>query len=123
MNFPDLDRITIDPRVMGGKPCIRGILITFGAITGLLACGESIDSVLALYLSLEREDIYAALAYATWRAEENDMLLKADDDDCQIIDRFADEARYKEHNAPRIMINPVAYFPRNYWFRAWGYPQ
>jgi uncharacterized protein (DUF433 family) len=77
MNFPDLDRITIDPRVMGGKPCIRGIRITVGTITGLLACGESIDSVLGLYPSLEREDIFAALAYATWRAEEYDMPLKA----------------------------------------------
>ncbi|BCU07274.1 DUF433 domain-containing protein [Allochromatium tepidum] len=77
MNFPDLERITIDPRVMGGKPCIRGIRITVGAITGLLASGESIDSVLELYPSLEREDIYAALAYATWRAEEYDVVLKA----------------------------------------------
>jgi uncharacterized protein (DUF433 family) len=77
MNFPDLDRITIDPRVMGGKPCIRGIRITVGAITGLLACGESIDDVPALYPSLEREDIFAALAYATWRAEEYDLPLKA----------------------------------------------
>lgn len=77
MNFPDLERITIDPRVMGGKPCIRGIRITVGAITGLLASGESIDSVLELYPSLEREDIYAALSYATWRAEEYDLMLKA----------------------------------------------
>jgi uncharacterized protein (DUF433 family) len=77
MNFPELDRITIDPRVMGGKPCIRGIRITVGTITGLLAAGESIETVLELYPSLEREDIYAALAYATWRAEEYDVLLKA----------------------------------------------
>lgn len=77
MNFPDLDRVTIDPRVMGGKPCIRGIRITVGTITGLLASGESIDSVVQLYPSLEREDIYAALAYATWRAEEYDLPLKA----------------------------------------------
>lgn len=77
MKFPELERITIDPRVMGGKPCIRGIRITVGTITGLLASGESVDSVLALYPSLEREDIYAALAYATWRAEEYDLVLKA----------------------------------------------
>ena len=77
MNFPDLDRITIDPRVMGGKPCIRGIRITVATITGLLASGESIDRVLELYPSLEREDVYAALAYATWRAEEYDLPLKA----------------------------------------------
>ena len=77
MNFPDLDRITIDPRVMGGKPCIRGIRITVGTITGLLASGESIDRVLELYPSLEREDVYAALAYGTRRAEEYDLPLKA----------------------------------------------
>lgn len=65
MNFPDLDRITIDPRTMGGKPCIRGIRITVGTIVGLLASGESIDDVLGFYPSLEREDIFAALAYAT----------------------------------------------------------
>lgn len=77
MNFPDLDRITLDPRVMGGKPCVRGIRITVGTITGLLACGESINDVLELYPSLERDDIFAALAYATWRAEEYDIPLKA----------------------------------------------
>jgi len=77
MQFPQLERITIDPGVMGGKPCIRGIRITVGTITGLLAAGETVDSVLDLYPSLEREDIYAALAYASWRAEEQDMPLKA----------------------------------------------
>ena len=77
MNFPDLDRITIDPEVMGGKPCIRGIRITVGTITGLLASGETFDRILELYPSLEREDIYAALAYATWRAQEYDLPLRA----------------------------------------------
>ncbi len=76
MNFPDIDRITIDPRVMGGKPCIRGIRITVGTITGLLASGETIARVLELYPSLENDDIYAALTYATWRAEEYDVPLK-----------------------------------------------
>ena len=77
MKFPELERITIDPRVMGGKPCIRGIRITVGTITGLLASGETIARVLELYPSLEKGDIYAALAYATWRAEEYDVPLKA----------------------------------------------
>ncbi|WP_058556591.1 DUF433 domain-containing protein [Thiohalocapsa sp. ML1] len=77
MQFPQLERITIDPRVMGGKPCIRGIRITVGTITGLLAAGETPESVLALYPSLEHDDIYAALAYASWRAEEQDLPLKA----------------------------------------------
>lgn len=77
MQFPQLERITIDPRVMGGKPCIRGIRITVGTITGLLAAGETVESVLELYPVLEREDIYAALAYASWRAEEYDISLQA----------------------------------------------
>ena len=77
MNFPDLERITIDPKVMGGKPCIRGIRITVGTITGLLASGETIDRVLELYPSIVKQDIYAALTYATWRSEEHDVYLKA----------------------------------------------
>lgn len=76
MNFPDLERITIDPQVMGGKPCIRGIRITVGTITGLLASGETVERILELYPTLERDDIYAALSYATWRAEEYDVSVR-----------------------------------------------
>ena len=77
MIFPNIDRITIDLNVMGGKPCIRGIRITVGTITGLLATGETVDNILVLYPYLEKEDIYAALSYATWRAEEQDIPLQA----------------------------------------------
>jgi len=77
MNFFDLDRITIDPQMKPGKPCILGIRITVGTITGLLASGETIDRLLEPYLSLERDDIYAVLAYATCRAKEYDVPLKA----------------------------------------------
>lgn len=77
MNFPDLEHITVDPRVMGGKPCIRGIRVTVGTITGLLSTGITIEKVLELYPYLEKEDIYAALAYATWRAEEHDIHIEA----------------------------------------------
>ena len=42
-----LDRITHDPRVMGGKPTIRGMRVTVGTIVGLIGCGHSIDAVLA----------------------------------------------------------------------------
>ncbi|WPL18856.1 hypothetical protein Thiowin_03947 [Thiorhodovibrio winogradskyi] len=76
MQFPEMDRITIDPRVMGGKPCIRGIRITVGTITGLLASGETVDSLLSIYPCLEARDIYAALAYAAWRFEEQDLPLQ-----------------------------------------------
>ena len=76
MKFPELDRITIDPKVMGGKPCIRGMRVTVGTITGLIASGASFQEILELYPYLEEEDIKAALAYATWRAEEYDLLLE-----------------------------------------------
>ena len=76
MNFPDIDRITIDPNVMGGKPCIRGMRVTVGAITGLLASGVSFQEILELYPYIEEEDIKAALSYATWRTEEYDLSLQ-----------------------------------------------
>ncbi len=76
MNFPDIDRITIDPNVMGGKPCIRGMRVTVGAITGLLASGVSFQEILELYPYIKEEDIKAALSYATWRTEEYDLSLQ-----------------------------------------------
>ena len=76
MNFPDIDRITIDPNIMGGKPCIRGIRVTVGAITGLVASGVSFQEILELYPYIEEQDIKAALSYATWRTEEYDLLLQ-----------------------------------------------
>lgn len=76
MNFPAINRITIDPAVMGGKPCIRGMRVTAGMITGLVASGASFQEILELYPYLEEEDIRAALAYASWRSEEYDLLLQ-----------------------------------------------
>ena len=76
MKFPELDRITIDPNIMGGKPCIRGMRVTVGTITGLISSGTSFQEIMELYPYLEEEDIKAALAYATWRAEEYDVLLQ-----------------------------------------------
>jgi uncharacterized protein (DUF433 family) len=69
----NLDRITFDPKVMGGKPCIRGMRITVGTIVGLLASGYSSEKILDLYPYLEAEDIRQALSYAAWRAEEVDL--------------------------------------------------
>ena len=68
-----LDRITRDPDVMGGKPCIRGLRVTVGAIVGLLAEGHSEPEVLAAYPYIEPEDIRQALAYAAWRLEEQEV--------------------------------------------------
>ena len=69
----ELSRITFDPTVMGGKPCIRGMRVTVGTIVGLVASGRSFDEILAAYPYLQREDIHEALAYAAWRAEEVDV--------------------------------------------------
>ena len=76
MEFPGLNRITIDPKVMGGKPCVRGMRVTVGTIVGLLASGASFEEILELYPYLEEEDIRAALSYATWRSEEYDLILE-----------------------------------------------
>lgn len=65
-----LGRITFDPAVMGGKPCIRGLRVTVGAIVGLLASGHTEQDILKAYPYLEPEDLREALAYAAWRAEE-----------------------------------------------------
>lgn len=64
-----LERITHDPAVMGGKPCIRGMRVTVGTIPGLLASGKSRERILHAYPYLEPEDIDAVLAYAEWRLE------------------------------------------------------
>jgi uncharacterized protein (DUF433 family) len=71
-----LDRITQDPRVMGGKACIRGMRVTAGVIVGPIGAGRSIDEVLSDYPYLEREDILQALRYAAWRAEEREVALE-----------------------------------------------
>ena len=71
----NLSRLTFDPQVMGGKPCIRGMRVTVGAIVGLVASGKTVDEVLADYPYLEREDILEALSYAAWRAEEREVPL------------------------------------------------
>ncbi|MGH7135302.1 MAG: DUF433 domain-containing protein, partial [Pirellulales bacterium] len=69
---PVIERITLDPAVMGGKPCIRGLRVTVGTILGLLASGSPRERILEAYPYLEPEDIYAALAYAAWRLEERE---------------------------------------------------
>jgi uncharacterized protein (DUF433 family) len=72
-----LDRITRNPEVMGGKPCVRGMRVTVGAIVGLLASGRTNSEILAAYPYLEEEDIRQALAYAAWRVEEIEVPLPA----------------------------------------------
>lgn len=69
------DRITFDPHVMGGKPCIRGKRVTVGTVVGLIASGHSKQEILEAYPYLEKEDIMAALSYAAWRSEEKEVPL------------------------------------------------
>ncbi len=71
----DLKRITFDPNVMGGKPCIRGMRVTVGTVVGLVAAGYSTPDILKAYPYLEAEDIREALTYAAWRAEEIELPL------------------------------------------------
>ncbi len=70
-----IDRITFNPSIMGGKPCIRGQRITVGMIVGMLATGQTREELLELYPYLDGDDILQALAYAAWRAEEIDLPL------------------------------------------------
>ena len=65
-----MSRITFDPGMMGGKPCIRGMRVTVGMVVGLLAEGYLKKEILEMYPYLETEDIDAALRYAAWRVEE-----------------------------------------------------
>ncbi|HEY9011446.1 MAG TPA: DUF433 domain-containing protein [Devosia sp.] len=77
MELPGFDRITVDPAVMGGKPCIRGMRVTVGMIIGMLAAGHSSEEILKLYPYLEEPDIRAALQYAAWRTQEREIPLSA----------------------------------------------
>ena len=70
-----LNRITLNPQVMGGKPCLRGLRVTVGTIVGLMASGHSPDEILKAYPYLELADIYEALAYAAWRSEEVEVTI------------------------------------------------
>ena len=72
-----LDRITFDPNMMGGKPCIRGMRVTVGTLVGLVASGNTFDDILQAYPYIETEDIKQALSYAAWRSEEIEMPFQA----------------------------------------------
>lgn len=65
-----LDRITIDPNVMGGQPCIRELRIPVSVIIRLLAAGKTIKEIIEIYPELEEEDIRQALKYASWVTSE-----------------------------------------------------
>lgn len=58
-----IERITFDPDVMGGKPCIRGLRVTVGTLVGLVASGHTKEAIPEMYPYLEKEDIDQALSY------------------------------------------------------------
>ena len=68
-------RITIDPAVCTGKPCIRGLRFPVARLLGLLAAGETREAILASYPYLEPEDIDEALRYAAYLAEDETLEL------------------------------------------------
>ena len=70
-----LDRITQDAGVMGGKACIRGMRVTVGMIVGQIGAGHTIEEILADYPYLEREDVLQARRYAAWLAEDREVVL------------------------------------------------
>jgi len=67
MNF---QRITINPEICGGKACIRGLRFPVSRLLGLLAAGETAESILIAYPYLEKEDIIEALHFAAFMADE-----------------------------------------------------
>jgi uncharacterized protein (DUF433 family) len=69
------ERITIDPAVCTGKPCIRGLRFPVARLLGLLAAGETRETILANYPYLEPEDIDEALRYAAYLAEDETLEL------------------------------------------------
>jgi uncharacterized protein (DUF433 family) len=71
----ELPRITLDPNVMGGKPCIRGMRVTVGMILEALSAGRTIEQLLLDFPYLEEADIREALAFAAQLAQGHDVLL------------------------------------------------
>lgn len=69
------ERITINPEVCTGKPCIRGLRFPVARLLGLLAAGETRDEILKSYPYLEAEDVAEALRYAAFLAEDETMEL------------------------------------------------
>ena len=70
------DRISVDPAVCGGKPCIKGTRIMVRNILGMIAGGYAIERVLAEYPSIAREDVAAALEYASRVVDDGKVIAR-----------------------------------------------
>ena len=69
-----LDRIVVDPKIMGEQPCIRGLRVPVSLIVRLIVAGKTIREILEDYPELEEEDIKQALEYAAWLTSEKVVL-------------------------------------------------
>ena len=69
-----LERITVDPAVMSGRPCIRGLRVTVANLLRLLAARHSHQRILAAYPYLEQADIDARLLYASMRVDDEEIV-------------------------------------------------
>jgi uncharacterized protein (DUF433 family) len=65
----DLERITSDPQVMGGRACVRGMRVTISLVLNLIASGMTVEQIVNEYPYLEAEDVQQALRYAVWLVE------------------------------------------------------
>jgi uncharacterized protein (DUF433 family) len=84
-----IDRITVNSKVMGGKPCIRGMRVTVDTILGLLAAGHSEDRILQAYPYLEKEDIRQVRA-GNYTEERRDVYSEME------LDELVSEIRQKK---------------------------
>jgi uncharacterized protein (DUF433 family) len=75
MDMLGVQRITIDPEVMGGKPCIRGMRVTVGMVVESMAAGRTVEQLLQDFPYLEEADVRAALAFAAQLAQGRDIAL------------------------------------------------
>jgi uncharacterized protein (DUF433 family) len=74
-SYEHFPRITVDPEVMTGKPCIRGMRVTVGMVLGNLGSGVTIERLLELYPYLERDDVFECLRFASWLASGREIEL------------------------------------------------
>ncbi|HHT9126087.1 MAG TPA: DUF433 domain-containing protein [Candidatus Brocadiia bacterium] len=68
--MPKLDRITVNPKVFQGQPCIRNMRIPVSLIVKLISVGKTADEIISDYPELEKEDIKQALEFAAWLTSE-----------------------------------------------------
>jgi len=73
--FKTMDRITIDPEVFQGQPCVRGMRIPVALVLKLLAAGKTPAQIIADYPELEDEDIKQCIEYAAWLASDRNVAI------------------------------------------------